>query len=99
MKRGLGKQAPAVLARPRRAPGVLSRSTAEVDPSLTARVVEMSRKLGQMTTDRRELLAALADALDGWESNASTDEAARIDVMRKRWGLTTDRLTDGAGES
>lgn len=97
MKRGLGKQAPAVLARPRRAPGVLAKET---KPSPAGEAFIRGRdRLQRLETDRSGLLADLADALDGWESNASTDEAARIDVMRKRWGLTTDRLTDGAGES
>lgn len=100
-KRGLGGQAPAVLAAQRQAPGVLARIGAPASPETQAiRALQSSNR--KLLDQESRLLADLADALDGWEAVAGASDQDRIDAMRKRWGIAgtapdDQDLTDAAG--
>lgn len=85
-RRGLGRQAPAVLAKLRQAPGVLAKIGAAAPPEAQAvRALQVS--MGRLKTEHEELRADLGDALDGWEALAGAADQDRIDTLRKRWGL------------
>lgn len=100
-KRGLGGQAPAVLAAPRRAPAVLTKASTEPPPEAQA-IRALQIGMGKLKSEHEAMREALADALDGWEALAGAADQERIDALRKRWGITAAEpddqdLTDAAG--
>jgi len=104
MMNRLGRQAPAVLAAPRNAPGVLTRVDTEPSPETRAiRLLQIAH--GKLKTEHEALREALGAALDGWEALASATDQPRIDALRKRWGIAATEttpddqdLTDAAAE-
>jgi hypothetical protein len=103
MKRGLGIQGPEVLARSRRAPGVLS----SPPPSESARDAATRAGADRQRVARllRELTAARADldeALAGWEL-AEPAAADRVAAIRRRHGIADassgSDLTTDSGKS
>ncbi len=104
MKRRLGIQGPDVLAKPRRAPGVLSAPPSESASDVSRRAGSDRQRVAQLL---RELTAAredLGEALAGWEL-ADPDAAARVAEIRNRHGIahgdaaTESDLTAGGGKS
>jgi hypothetical protein len=90
----LGRQ---VLATPRNAPGVLTRVRASDDQTSELRAVRaMQVAMGKLKTEHEAMRGDLAAALDGWETSASSDDRARIEALRRRWGLGSN-LTDDVG--
>lgn len=95
MKRGLGIQGPEVLAKTRRAPGVLSAPPGEAARETALRAgadrQRMTRLVRALTAAREDLDEALA----GWEL-ADPDAAGRVAAIRQRHGLAraTDRPSD-----
>lgn len=67
----------------------------EVRPALAKNVRVSSPGAGQVIAARqaeqreRAVLADLREALDGWQESAARDEdaLARIEAIRKRWGI------------
>jgi uncharacterized protein CbrC (UPF0167 family) len=100
MKRGLGIQGPEVLARTRRAPGVLSSATGGAAADASRRAGAARQRVARLM---RELTAAredLDEALAGWEL-ADPDAAERVSAIRQRHGIAagTSDLTTGSGKS
>lgn len=98
MKRGLGLQGPEVLAKPRRAPGVIASPPSESAREVSRRAGADRQRVARLT---RELTAAredLDEALAGWES-ADPEAAARIAAIRRRHGIAESDLTTGSGKS
>lgn len=73
-----------VFSRARAEPAILARDLRVPD---VAAVRDMQVAMGKLETERRLLLDALRDALDGWAARAGEDDLGRIEALRMRWGV------------
>lgn len=104
MKRGLGIHGPDVLARPRRAPGVLSAPPSDTTGDASRRAGADRQRVARLLRSLTDAREDLDEALTGWES-ADPDAAERVAAIRRRHGIaqpgaTADSdLTDAGGKS
>lgn len=77
-------------------PGVLSKPTLAAQPTSASAMRQLRAAMDRNRDERKQILLALDQALDGWEDRASAEDAATIAQLRSRWGLTKSDPTPDA---